>query len=70
QRISSNSYLRIPTRTRLIPSIGLWHVYGHWNECFAQYFPGFIQGAGRVKREIIETLWVILNMISRLVHGC
>ncbi|KIK72279.1 hypothetical protein PAXRUDRAFT_799500 [Paxillus rubicundulus Ve08.2h10] len=55
-RMSSNSYLSIPTGISLMPSIGLWHVHGHRNECFAQYSPGFIQGAGRVEGEIIETL--------------
>ncbi|KIK73005.1 hypothetical protein PAXRUDRAFT_69823, partial [Paxillus rubicundulus Ve08.2h10] len=55
--------LSILTGISLMPSIGLWHVHGHQNKCFAQYSPGFIQGAGRVEGEIIETLWAILNII-------
>ncbi|KIK72577.1 hypothetical protein PAXRUDRAFT_180413, partial [Paxillus rubicundulus Ve08.2h10] len=69
RRISSNSYLSIPTGISLMPSIGLWHVHGHWNDFFAQYSPGFIQGVGRVEGEIIETLWAILNVISSSARG-
>ncbi|KIK78116.1 hypothetical protein PAXRUDRAFT_72174, partial [Paxillus rubicundulus Ve08.2h10] len=67
--ISSNSYLSIPTGISLMLSISLWHVHGHWNKCFAWYSPGFIQGAGRVEGEIIETLWAILNVISSSASG-
>lgn len=69
RRISSNSCLTIPTNISIIPSIGLWHVHGHQTECFARYSPGFIQGAGRVEGEIIETLWAILNVISGSARG-
>ncbi|KAF8548521.1 hypothetical protein OG21DRAFT_1398071, partial [Imleria badia] len=41
--------------------IGIWHVHGHWAECFAWYAPLFIPGSSWVDGEIIETLWSMLN---------
>ncbi|KAI6012389.1 hypothetical protein F5J12DRAFT_926324 [Pisolithus orientalis] len=53
----------------ICPGIGLWHVHGHHTECFAQYAPNFIVGAGQVDGEIMETLWSSLNIISPSVRG-
>ena len=41
--------------------IGLFHVHSHIKECYAQYAPSFIVGAGVVDGEVIETLWADLN---------
>ena len=41
--------------------IGLFHVHGHIKECYPRYAPTFIQGAGMLDGEIIETLWHTLN---------
>lgn len=41
--------------------IGLFHVHGHIKECYPRYAPTFIESAGMVDGEIIETLWHILN---------
>ena len=41
--------------------IGLFHVHGHIKECYSRYAPTFIDGAGMIDGEIIETLWHILN---------
>ncbi|KIK73123.1 hypothetical protein PAXRUDRAFT_179210, partial [Paxillus rubicundulus Ve08.2h10] len=35
QRISSNSYLSMPAGISPMPSISLWHVHSHRNECFS-----------------------------------
>ncbi|KAI6146326.1 hypothetical protein BKA82DRAFT_4330418 [Pisolithus tinctorius] len=52
----------IPSSLWIIPGIGIWHVHGHKKECYAQYAPLFIKGAGWVDGEIIEMLWSVLNM--------
>ncbi|KAF8124933.1 hypothetical protein EV363DRAFT_1299555 [Boletus edulis] len=49
--------------------IGIWHVHGHQTECFARHGPLFIQGAGWVDGEIIETLWSMLNIVSSSARG-
>ncbi|KAI6153823.1 hypothetical protein BKA82DRAFT_4011935 [Pisolithus tinctorius] len=42
---------------KIMPGIGIWHVHGHKQECYARYAPLFMKGAGWVDGEIIETLW-------------
>ncbi|KAK7692105.1 hypothetical protein QCA50_003724 [Cerrena zonata] len=53
--------LRLPDGVEFKRGIGLFHVHGHVKECFARYAPTFIQGAGMLDGEIIETLWNLLN---------
>ena len=54
-------YLNIPENLQIKKAIGLFHVHGHVNQCFARYAPTFIRGAGMLVGEIIETLWSPLN---------
>ena len=65
QRMAGSQYLVLSPQPTLVPSIGIWHIHGHQLECFAQYAPSFIMGAGHVDGEIIETLWSTINIISR-----
>ncbi|KAK7680631.1 hypothetical protein QCA50_016413 [Cerrena zonata] len=53
--------LRLPDGVEFKRGIGLFHIHGHVKECFARYAPTFIQGAGMLDGEIIETLWNLLN---------
>ncbi|KAK7681433.1 hypothetical protein QCA50_015525 [Cerrena zonata] len=53
--------LQLPGGVEFKRGIGLFHVHGHVKECFARYAPTFIQGAGMLDGEIIETLWNLLN---------
>ena len=65
----NNSYLELPTGlTHIAKAIGLFHVHGHKDECFAWYAPTFIPGAGIVDGEIIDTLWEPLNPIAPLAR--
>ncbi|KAG1882239.1 hypothetical protein F4604DRAFT_1921982 [Suillus subluteus] len=68
-RIASSMYLSIPIGMNIIPGIGLWHVHGHQDSCFVRYASNFIQGTGRIDGEIMETLWVPLNIISPSARG-
>jgi hypothetical protein len=53
----------------IIPGIGLWHVHGHQDSCYVQYASNFIEGIGRIDREIMVTLWACLNLISPAAQG-
>ncbi|KIO07966.1 hypothetical protein M404DRAFT_115357, partial [Pisolithus tinctorius Marx 270] len=64
KRVGQSELIDIPLSLRIIPGIGIWHAHGHKKECYAQYAPLFIKGAGWVDREIIETLWSVLNVAS------
>ena len=54
---------------KMLKGIGLFHVHGHQQSCFPRFSPDFIQGAGQVDGEVIETLWAILNDVSRCCRG-
>lgn len=45
--------------------IGLFHVHGHREECLFRFATYFIPGASIVDGEVLETLWSMLNQISR-----
>lgn len=49
--------------------IGLFHVHGHDNKCYCRFAPTFIEGAGIIDGELIETLWEPLNHISGSIRA-
>ena len=64
ERFRKNPHLHIPEDLKISRAIGLFHVHGHQDDCFAKYAPSFIPGAGLVDGEILETLWAVLNHVS------
>ncbi|KAG2103721.1 uncharacterized protein F5147DRAFT_654633 [Suillus discolor] len=67
--ITNSPFLEIPMELDIVPGIGLWHVYGHQDNCYVRYASNFIKGAARIDGEIMETLWVPLNIISPAARG-
>jgi len=59
-----NPYLTFPQAVHILRAIGLFHVHGHVDSCYARFAPTFIPGAGMVDGEILETLWAALNKIA------
>ena len=69
RRFTGNPFLSLPAGlTNISRAIGLFHVHGHKDECFARYASTFIPGVGIVDGEIIETLWEPLNHIAPLTR--
>jgi len=64
KRFKGNPYLTFPQAVDIFRSIGLFHVHGHVDHCYARFAPTFIPGAGMVDGEVLETLWAALNKIS------
>ena len=44
-------------------------MHGHWAECYSRYAPLFISGVGWINGEVLETLWSLLNIVSRSTQG-
>jgi hypothetical protein len=59
------NHLTLPPGMIFNRGIGLFHVHGHIKQCYPRYAPTFIQGAGRVDGEVIETLWSTLNHTAK-----
>ncbi|KAG1809366.1 uncharacterized protein BJ212DRAFT_1484485 [Suillus subaureus] len=49
---------------QIIPAVGKFHLSAHKLAFFARYSLNFVQGAGHVDGEILETLWAPFNKIS------
>lgn len=67
KRIAANPILRErwPKDVKMESGIGLFHVHGHVDKCLFQFATYFIPGAAVVDGEILESLWSVLNLISR-----
>ena len=68
-RVANNAYIQIQPEVEIILGIGIWHVHGHQAECYSQYAPLFISGVGWIDGEVLETLWSLLNIVSRSTQG-
>jgi hypothetical protein len=68
RRIAAGPFLDFPAGLPLLPAIGLFHVHGHQDQCYARYAPTFVQGIGKVDGEILETNWSVLNGISPMTR--
>jgi hypothetical protein len=64
RRVGNNEYLKFPKDLEIVAGIGIWHVHGHHPQLFSRYAPLYIEGAGWIDGEVIETLWSIVNVVS------
>ncbi|KAG2048993.1 hypothetical protein BDR06DRAFT_975581 [Suillus hirtellus] len=67
--VDQSQFLEMAPQLTIIPGIGLWHVHGHQDSCYIRYASNFIEGIGWINREIMETLWAQLNLISPAAWG-
>ncbi|KAH9474718.1 hypothetical protein JR316_0013183 [Psilocybe cubensis] len=65
KRIAANPFLTKPDKLEIIRAIGLFHVHGHQDQCLYRYATNYVPGSGVVDGEILETLWAVLNLVSR-----
>ncbi|EAU81104.2 hypothetical protein CC1G_09746 [Coprinopsis cinerea okayama7 len=64
ERIEEADHLSINEKLTVIFGIGLFHVHGHQDSCFARYALTFIRGAGMSAGEILEPLWSVINLAA------
>ncbi len=50
-------------------AIGKWHLAAHVPECFPKFTLNFIEGAGQVDGEILETLWSNMDEVAGLAQA-
>jgi hypothetical protein len=48
---------------------GKWHLAAHIAECFPKFTLNFVEGAGQVEGEILETLWSPLDEVAGLTQA-
>src|SRR5882724_5641615 len=62
--VQDSHFLSLPHITDLIPVVGKFHLAAHVPRCFARFSLNFVQGAGQLDGEILETLWSEFNKVS------
>ncbi|KAF9535353.1 hypothetical protein CPB83DRAFT_912115 [Crepidotus variabilis] len=66
ERFRDSPYLSTPqSLQRVLKAIGQFHVHAHKEGCLYRFSTSYIPGVGLVDGEILETLWAILNEVSR-----
>lgn len=65
RRVCENPFLDKSEKIELIRAIGLFHVHGHQDQCLYRFATNYVPGAAIVDGEILETLWAVLNLVSR-----
>ena len=64
ERVAAGPYLSVRENLGITYSIGKFHLGAHIKECFPLFSLNFVEGAGQLDGEIIETLWSPLNNVS------
>jgi hypothetical protein len=65
RRVANSKYLELPPSIRLIKAIGLFHIHGHRDGCLYRFATSYVPGAAIVDGEVLESLWSVLNEVSR-----
>lgn len=69
RRVQSSDFLNKDILKRIIhTAIGSFHVHGHKDTCYFRYSTLYVPGVGIIDGEILETLWSVLNDISRSIR--
>lgn len=63
-RVENSSFLSLGPISNLIPAVGKFHLAAHVPGCFAKFSLNFVEGAGQLDGEILETLWAEFNKVS------
>ena len=56
QRVSESEFLELWDSMEITGAVGKWNLATHIAECFLKFTLNFMEGAGEVEGEILETL--------------
>ncbi|KIM74954.1 hypothetical protein PILCRDRAFT_79556, partial [Piloderma croceum F 1598] len=69
QCVSESEFLELYDSLEIIGAIGKWHLAAHIPECFPKFSLNFVEGAGEVDGEILETLWSRLDEVAGMAQA-
>jgi hypothetical protein len=67
--VSESEFLELWDSLEITGAVGKWHLATHIAECFPKFTLNFVEGAGQVEGEILETLWSGLDEITGLAQA-
>lgn len=59
-----SDYVSVDSEMKLLGAVGKFHLADHVDSCFSKWTLNFMQGAGHIDGEILETLWSGMNKVS------
>jgi hypothetical protein len=69
ERVSESEFLELWDSIEITGAVGKFHLAAHIPECFPKYSLNFIEGAGEVDGEVLETLWSPMDLVAGLTQG-
>ena len=69
ERISESEFLELCASIEIVGAVGKFHLAAHIPECFHKFTLNFIEGAGEVDGEILETLWSDMDEVAGLAQA-
>ena len=69
ERVSESEFLELWDSIKITGAVGKFHLAAHIPECFPKYTLNFIEGAGELDGEILETLWSPMDLVAGLTQG-
>ena len=62
-------FLELWDSLEITGAVGKWHLAAHISECFPKFTLNFMEGAGQVEGEILETLWSGMDEVAGLAQA-
>src|SRR6202051_4768289 len=67
--VSESEFLELWDSMEIMGAVGKWHLAAHILECFSKFTLNFVEGAGQVEGEILETLWSGMDEVAGLAQA-
>ena len=69
ERVSELEYLEVSDSMEITGAVRKWHLAAHIAECFPKFTLNFVEGAGEVEGEILETLWSKMDEMAGMAQA-
>ena len=69
ERVAESESLELSDSWNITGAVGKWHLAVHIPECFPKYTLNFVEGAGEVDGDILETLWSGMDEVAGLAQA-
>lgn len=64
ERVQRSTSLSLSEKMKIFAAVGKFHLGAHVKECFSKFSLNFLEGAGLIDGEIVETTWSNLNHVA------
>ena len=64
RRLLQSNHMTLDSALEILVAVGKFHLNAHVLNCFVKFSLNFMEGAGQIDGEILETLWSAFNKIA------